>query len=585
MSTLEVIGNDFILDGKPFRILSGAIHYFRVVPEYWKDRLLKLKACGLNTVETYVAWNLHEPMKGQFNFEGLADIVGFIKVAQELGLHVIVRPGPFICAEWEFGGLPAWLLNEPGIRLRCYNKQYLDCVDAFFDVLFQKLKPLLSTNGGPILAIQVENEYGSYGNDKQYLEYLKQGIVNRGMDVLLFTSDGPTDLMLQGGTLPGILKTVNFGSDSKQAIEKLREYQEKGPAMCTEYWNGWFDHWGEEHHTRPSEDAAAELDKMLELGFSVNLYMFHGGTNFGFYNGANYQESYAPTVTSYDYDSAVSEDGELTSKYYAFQKVLSKYTEIEDIELLPAVGKKTYGEVRFIEKKGLFECLQDISNVVKSPYLLSMEQVGQNLGFILYRTVVKRPLIQCEIEIKDVRDRALIYVNGTFIDSLYRAEEQKSIKLDFDKDDNVLDILVENMGRVNYGKHVFDLKGITEDVRLEYQVQSNWDIFPLPLDNIGNISYESISCKTIKDSNGPSFYKGYFEIEDMSDTYLSTEGLGKGVVFINGFNIGRYWSIGPQQTLYVPAPLLKKGRNEVVIFELHEIDEPVVNLIDKHILG
>lgn len=580
MPEFEILNNNFVYNGQRLRVLSGAIHYFRVVPEYWRDRLLKLKACGLNTVETYVAWNVHEPEKGHFNFEGMADIVGFINIAQELGLHVIVRPGPFICAEWEFGGLPAWLLKEENIKLRCYNRPYLERVDIFFDVLFDKLKPLLCTNGGPIIAIQVENEYGSYGNDNKYLEYLKNGILNRGVDVLLFTSDGPTDLMLQSGTLPGVLKTVNFGSDSKGALEKLRQYQKDGPAMCMEYWNGWFDHWGEEHHKRDEKDAAEELDNMLKLGFSLNFYMFHGGTNFGFYNGANYQENYAPTITSYDYDSPISEDGDLTPKYYAYKEVLAKYTEIEKVELLPPAGKTGYGEVKFSEKQGLFESLTDLSEIFNSSYPVPMEQLNQNYGFILYRTRVKGPRLQCEADIKDVRDRAMVFVNQRLVDIIYRADEPRVLKLDFKDEENTLDILVENMGRVNYGRHIMDRKGITESVRLDYQFQFDWDIFTLPLDNTKNIKYEN----QYKEDE-PAFYRGYFEVDCIKDTYLDTRGWQKGTAFINGFNIGRYWNVGPQRTLYIPAPLLKKGKNEIVLFELQGTEEPKINLIDRHILA
>ena len=287
MSEFKISGRNFAYDGKPVRILSGAIHYFRVVPEYWRDRLLKLKACGLNTVETYVAWNMHEPEPGQFCFEGMADIARFVEIAGELGLFVIVRPGPYICAEWEFGGLPAWLLADSDIRLRCYDRSWLEKVDRFYDELMPRLKPLLCTNGGPVVAMQVENEYGSYGNDKKYLNYLKEGLIRRGIDVLLFTSDGPSDEMLRGGTLPDVYKTVNFGSRPEEGFQKLQEYQPDQPLMCTEFWNGWFDHWGEPHHTRDGKDAADVLDQMLKAGASVNFYMFHGGTNFGFRNGAN----------------------------------------------------------------------------------------------------------------------------------------------------------------------------------------------------------------------------------------------------------------------------------------------------------
>lgn len=385
MSTFEIDGKNFIFNGEPIQIISGAIHYFRVVPEYWKDRLLKLKACGLNTVETYVPWNLHEPKPGQFYFEGLADIVRFIKTAGDLGLHVIVRPGPYICAEWEFGGFPAWLLQDSDIRLRCYDTSYLEKVDRYFDELLSRLKPLQCTNGGPIIAMQVENEYGSYGNDKKYLNYLKEGMIRRGIDVLLFTSDGPMDEMLQGGTLPDVFKTVNFGSRPEEGFGKLLEYQSDQPLMCMEFWNGWFDHWGAPHHTRDADDAADVLDQMLKAGASVNFYMFHGGTSFGFMNGANYSEGLAPTVNSYDYDAAVSESGDLTDKYYTYQKVISKYTRIDDSILPAPIPKKAYGQVSLDQHAGLFESLYQLSEPIQRTCPEPMEKLGQNYGYILYR--------------------------------------------------------------------------------------------------------------------------------------------------------------------------------------------------------
>lgn len=277
MRKLSISGDHFTLEEQPIRLLSGALHYFRIVPEYWQDRLLKLKACGLNTVETYIPWNLHEPEEGSFNFAGFADIEAFVRLAGELGLHVILRPSPYICAEWEFGGLPAWLLADNNIQLRCNDNVYLSKLDAYFDELLPRLRPLLSTNGGPVLALQVENEYGSFGSDKTYLNDLKAGMIARGMDVLLFTSDGAEDHMLQGGMIDGVFATVNFGSRAKEAFAKLREYQPTGPLMCMEFWNGWFDHWMKPHNTRPESEVAETLDEMLALGASVNFYMFHGG--------------------------------------------------------------------------------------------------------------------------------------------------------------------------------------------------------------------------------------------------------------------------------------------------------------------
>lgn len=309
MGMLTWKNGQYLLNGQPYRIISGAIHYFRVVPGYWEDRLLKLKACGFNTVETYIAWNVHEPKEGEFNFSGIADVVSFIELAGKLGLHVIVRPSPFICAEWEFGGLPGWLLGYGEVRLRCSDPLYLSKVDHYYDELIPRLVPLLSTHGGPILAVQVENEYGSYGNDHAYLEYLRAGLVRRGVDVLLFTSDGPTDEMLLGGSLDDVHATVNFGSRVEESFRKYREYRTEEPLMVMEFWNGWFDHWMEDHHVRDAADVAGVLDEMLEKGSSINMYMFHGGTNFSFYSGANHIQTYEPTTTSYDYDAPLTEWG------------------------------------------------------------------------------------------------------------------------------------------------------------------------------------------------------------------------------------------------------------------------------------
>lgn len=579
MGIFEVSGKNFVYDGNPVRILSGAIHYFRVVPEYWKDRLLKLKACGFNTVETYVAWNIHEPKPGKFCFEGIADIVRFIKTAWDLGLFVIVRPGPYICAEWEFGGLPAWLLAEPDIELRCYNKAFLDRVDRFYDELLPRLKPLLCTNGGPIIAMQVENEYGSYGNDKKYLNYLKEGMRKRGIDVLLFTSDGPTDEMLQGGTLPDVYKTVNFGSRPEQAFDKLKEYQPDKPLMCMEYWNGWFDHWGEAHHTRGGEEVAQVLDRMLQLGASVNFYMFHGGTNFGFMNGSNYDNRIMPTVTSYDYDSPLSESGDITDKYIAVQKVLSKYTKIDEDILPEPIPKKGYGKVVLDKQVSLFESLDNISKPIRRVRPEPMEKLGQNYGFILYRSWISGPRKENPLFIQDVHDRALIFLDGRFKGVMAR-DENKPLIIDVPKEGAQLDILVENMGRINYGPYLKDYKGITQGVRLGNQFLFDWTIYCLPLEDLSGLKFNSV-----KVGKCPGFFKGTFKVDELADTFLSMEGWKKGVVFINGFNLGRYWEIGPVKTLYVPAPLLHQGDNEIIVFELEGMKNFSMELADRPNLG
>ncbi|GGH73542.1 beta-galactosidase [Pullulanibacillus pueri] len=581
MAKLSYRGNQFIYDEKPIQIISGAIHYFRVVPEYWEDRLLKLKACGFNTVETYVPWNVHEPNPDEFNFEGMADVVQFIETAASLDLHVIVRPSPYICAEWEFGGLPAWLLADDTMRIRSSDKRFLKRVDRYYDVLMEKLGPLLSTNGGPIIAMQIENEYGSYGNDLDYLTYLKEAMIKRGIDVLLFTSDGPTDFMLQGGTVPGILATVNFGSRATEAFDKLEEYRPGSPKVCMEFWNGWFDHWGEKHHTREPHDAAKTFDEMMQAGASVNFYMFHGGTNFGFYSGANMSEHYEPTITSYDYDSLLSEAGDVTPKFHAVRKVLASYQKIGELKLPDPIPKRAYGAVKLTENAQLFASLEQLSQAVERTHPEPMEKLGQNYGFILYRTKVSGPKTSMTLNIREVHDRSLIFLDGSYQGVIERGKPS-TVVLDIPEEGGQLDVLVENMGRINYGPQLRDRKGVTEGIQLGQQFLYNWTIYALPLEDVSPLVFEQIKDNMME---GPGFFKGTFNIDDIGDTFLELEGWTKGVAFINGFNLGRYWEIGPQKTLYVPGPLLKKGENDLVIFELHGTEEPVVRFRDSAVLG
>ncbi|HEX2950789.1 MAG TPA: beta-galactosidase family protein [Armatimonadota bacterium] len=579
MHQLATEGQSFTLDGQPFRILSGAMHYFRVMPEYWRDRLLKLKACGLNTLETYVPWNLHEPTPGEFDFSGILDIEQYIRMAGELGLNVIVRPGPYICSEWDFGGLPAWLLAIPGMQLRCCNKQYLDTVDRFFDELLPRLVPLQASHDGPIIALQVENEYGSYGDDKIYLRHLEDGMRQRGIDAFLFTSDGPNDTMLQGGTLPHVLKTANFGSNPEENFAKLREYQPDGPLMCMEYWNGWFDHWGEEHHMRDPHDAAQTLDAILAAGASMNLYMFHGGTNFGFMSGANCSATkYEPDVTSYDYDAPLDEAGDPTPKYWAFRDVIGKYAPLPDISIPGPSPKGNYGTVTLQDVAPLLSSLETLAAPVASPTPVPMEQLGQNYGFILYRTKLSGPRDAQPLVLQDVHDRAHIFIDGDYQGIIERNTPDEVPTLAFTPGEHQLDILVENMGHTNYGPYLIDLKGITQGVRLGNQFLFNWVIYPLPLTDLTSLRFtEAKGTQPM-----PAFYRGTVHIADAPrDTFLALPGWTKGVCFINGFNLGRYWKIGPQQTLYIPAPLLKTGDNDIIVFELDGVTTPRVEFRDK----
>jgi beta-galactosidase len=571
-------GENFEYNGSPVVILSGAVHYFRTVPQYWKDRLLKLKACGLNTVETYIPWNLHEPRPGIFNFQGLANVEEFIKTAGEMELWVILRPSPYICAEWELGGLPSWLLADSDIRLRCFNKPFLDRIDAYYDVLLPKLVPLQCTKGGPVIAFQIENEYGSYGNDIKYLEYLKTALHGRGIDTLLFTSDGIDDRTLEGGTPEGVLKTVNFGSKPEEAFKNLRKHQADGPLMCTEFWIGWFDHWGKERSKRAAGDVADELDKLFAAGASVNFYMFHGGTNFGFYNGANYVDKYEPLITSYDYDALLNEAGDPTEKYYAVRDSIMKHFKTDIIDMPKPSVKKDYGVVSLTHQASLFDVLACVSEPIKSQYPLPMESIGQDYGFILYECSIKGTGKEELLKIYDVHDRALIYIDDKYIGIIDRNSIDKGLQIEIPSETANLKILVENMGRINYGPLLYDMKGITERVVINYQAQFDWMIYPLPLDNISHLDYGPLT-----NLEGPAFYKGAFAVDEPADTFMNMEGWTKGVVYINGFNLGRYWHIGPQKALYVPAPLLHPGTNEVVVFELHSKETPVIRFSNRQI--
>ena len=584
--TLTTSSTQFLLDGKPFRILSGALHYFRVVPEYWRDRLEKMRAFGLNTVETYVPWNLHEPRPGEFHFEDMLDIVKFIEMANDVGLKVIVRPGPYICSEWDFGGLPSWLLKDPAMQVRCAYPPYLAAVDRYFDVLLPLLTPLQSTRSGPIIAMQVENEYGTYGNDKVYLRHLADGMKARGIDSFLFTSDGPRDICLQGGTLPDIFKTVNFAFEAKEAFAKLREYQPEGPLMVMEFWSGWFDHWGEPHHI--SEDGSNSiqrsldtLDEILALGASVNFYMFHGGTNFGFMNGANADPTpYQADVTSYDYACPISECGDLAPRYAGYREVLKKYVEIPSIAHIQPVAKRAYGKIKLTESVGLLESLDGLSQPRLSVNAYPMEMYDQDYGFILYRTQVTGPCTGI-LRVRGLHDRAHIFINGELVNVLDRESGNEYASIDA-ANDVQLDILVENMGRVNFDPALRDRKGITDGVTINNQYQFGWEVFPLPLNDLSQLKFSPLNnlpqCQ-------PAFYRGTFDIEDLADTFLALPGWTKGVVWLNGFNLGRYWERGPQKTLYIPAPLLKRGQNELIVFELHGAQQPIVEFRDVPELG
>ncbi|MBE1494290.1 beta-galactosidase [Amycolatopsis lexingtonensis] len=561
---LSVSGEKFLLDGKPFQIVSGAVHYFRIHPDQWRDRLERLKALGLNTIETYVPWNFHQPKPGRADFGGWRDLPAFIRLAGELGFPVIVRPSPYICAEWEFGGLPAWLLADRDLELRCADPAYLTAVDAWYDQLIPRLAPLEAQHGGPIVAVQIENEYGSYGNDTSYLAHLRDGLRSRGMTSLLFAADGASDFFLRFGSLPGTFEAGTGDGDPAPSLAALKTFQPGQPVLMAEYWDGWFDHWGDQHNTRDPAQLASYVDSLLATGASINLYMACGGTNFGFTAGANTSgTTYQPTVTSYDYDSPVGEAGDLGAKFTALRPVLTRYTGVS----APVPARSARLVARTLAPSGsvpLLDSLDVLSKPVRSAQPVPMERLGQATGLIHYRTTVQGPH-SGPLSIHGLADRALVFVDGSPLGVLDRNRPSGTLDLKLTKPSTRLDILVDAMGRVNYGPYLADRKGIDGWVAMSTQQKLfGWEIRPLPLDDLSGLRFGSGGAA------GPAFHRFTTDIAAPEDGFVALPGWEKGVVWLNGFNLGRYWTIGPQRTLYAPKPLWRKGTNSIVVLELHE---------------
>lgn len=555
----EICGDQFCKNGKPIKLISGAVHYFRNLPETWPDIFEKLRAMGCNCVETYCAWNMHEPKPGTFDFTGRLDIVRFIKEAEKAGLMVIVRPGPYICAEWEFGGLPWWIQREEGLEIRCRNEVYIRYFDRYLDELLGRVRPLLCTNGGPVILLQCENEYGYYGDDREYLSYLRDGYRRRGIDVPLFTSDGGSEDSLLDGTVEGCLPTLNFGSRVEENFKVHDQLFPDCPKVCMEMWDGWFDAWGDEkHHTTDPQVYAGVVRDMLKKG-SLNIYMFIGGTNFGFTSGANHYEKFAPDVTSYDYDALLTECGDVTEKYKAVREVIREATGKELPPIPKDREKKAYGKVALTRSAGLLSNLDALSSPIHSDVPRAMEEYGIGYGYIAYRTVLNRDYRDAKLSFESLGDRAQVLVNGKLQGIAYLND---SLEVTVNaKKGNVLTILVENMGRANFGPKMMRKKGLPGRVLLGGKIHFSWDVYPLPMTDLSGLSFGG------DEAEAPAFYEGAFTVEEPADTFLRTDSFKKGFVVLNGFNLGRYWEVGPQKTLYVPGSLLKKGENTLLLFE------------------
>ncbi|WP_261806012.1 glycoside hydrolase family 35 protein [Lapidilactobacillus luobeiensis] len=569
------IGDEFYLNNHPIKIISGAVHYFRIVPEEWEQTLYNLKAMGCNTVETYVPWNLHEPQAGTFDFTGLADVESFLKLAQSMGLLIILRPSPYICAEWEFGGLPAWLLKNRNIQIRSQDPDFLAAVSAYYDKLLPKLVPFQTTHGGNVIMMQIENEYGSFSNDHEYLRKLKKMMIDRGVDVPLCTSDGGWEAALDSGSLmvDDVLATANFGSDPDENFGALKkhfsEHQVKRPLMCMEFWDGWFNNWGKKIIRRSAVETANEVKKTLEMG-SINFYMFRGGTNFGFMNGkSDFETEDLAQITSYDYDAPLTEWGAPTEKFFAIQKVIKEVYPQAQIKapIYPSTGQLDSVDLK--EKVSLFSVLSELSQPVINDYPLTMEQLDQSTGYLLYRTTLKRQREIDDLRAVDAGDRLQFFLNEQAIATQDQQEIGTAINVKLEKEINTLDILVENTARNNYGPKLISTrqrKGIRGGIREDIHYLSGYEHFALPLTNLEKLDFTKDEKK-----GTPTFYRGFFDLTAPKSTFVDCRSWGKGVVIVNGHNLGRYWQIGPTASLYLPASFLKCGQNEIIVFETEGI--------------
>ena len=579
--TFKVGQKTFLLDGKPFVIKAAEMHYPRIPRPYWEHRIQMCKALGMNTICIYVFWNIHEQREGEFNFTDNNDVAAFCRLAQKNGMYVIVRPGPYVCAEWEMGGLPWWLLKKKDIRLREQDPYFMKRVKLFEQKVGEQLAPLTIQNGGPIIMIQVENEYGSYGEDKPYISDIRDCLRSiYGSELTLFQCDWSSNFEKNG--LDDLVWTMNFGTGANidQQFRRLGELRPNAPKMCSEFWSGWFDKWGAQHETRPAKDMVEGMDEMLSKGISFSLYMTHGGTSFGHWAGAN-SPGFAPDVTSYDYDAPINEYGQVTSKFWELRTMMQKYSD----QKLPAVPKPV-APIITVPKFELteFAPLLQADGKEASGAIRTFEEMDMGWGTMIYTT--RLPEIKAKsILTADFHDFAQVFIDGKYIGKIDRVKNEKSLTLPPVSKDAKFTIIVEGMGRINFGRAIKDFKGIVGDLTItsEYDdMETIWK--PLQWSNTAIADDYDTAVKTLalkhlpagQDILKPGYHRGYFNLKKVGDTFLNFETWGKGQVWVNGHAMGRIWSIGPQQTLYIPGCWLKKGRNEIIILDVVGPKEPVV---------
>lgn len=588
---LSYAGRKLFKHGQPHRIIAGAVHYFRIHPGQWQDRIDRLAAMGVNTLDTYVAWNFHQPRKGGApDFTGWRDLARFITLAGDAGLDVIVRPGPYICAEWDNGGFPSWAISDPDMVVRSSDPRFTSVVETWFDALLPVIEPLQAAHGGPVVAVQIENEYGSYGDDAEYLRWNRAALQSRGITEMLFTADGGTDYFLDGGSLPETWATATLGSRGDEADAVWERRRPGEPFFNVEFWNGWFDHWTEDHHTRSAADASAEVGKILDLGGSVCLYMAHGGTNFGLTSGANHDGVIQPTVTSYDSDAPIAEDGRLTVKFHAMREAFfaaegRELTPVPaDLELPAAVLPAS--SIDLAPDTGLLDFVR-AAEPVSSVKPLSFEQLGLDRGLAHYTATAVLPIGEATIRIRGLHDRAYVWIDGGYAGVVTDGTAADGLKVAHPGGQVTLEILVENQGRINYGPLFGQGKGILGGVLVNQRYVFHWQQRAIdldrPLEELLNLAGSEPGAKTgakteseagseagagARTGTGPGYFHGDFHVAAPADTYLALPGFGKGFVWLNGFLLGRFWEVGPQATLYVPAPLLRAGTNKVTVLEL-----------------